>query len=489
MTTRSKFIKQFPFPEAKSSIGVLKIALVFLLVTLAQTVLAQDLSSPKQGTVITPQSSIERPEDVGVRAHTNYELFLPAGMSPLQNQPGPPPGVETPASLACIYQLVPGPYPAGCKISSTSTLPTGGSGVIAIVDAYDYPHALSDLQVFSTFYGLPAPKFYKLYGNGTSTPPPTDSSGGWEGEEALDIEWAHAMAPNATIVLVEAQSSLLTDLMAAEAVATDIFAGGLRFCIIGQVCLIGPGEISNSWGASEFSGETSYDTYFEPPPIHCYDQFLCTGGFDGLTIFASTGDHLRVSWPSVSPWVVSAGGTTINRDINGKFVRESTWYDPGCPPQNQPPCGGGGGPSNGIEAIPTYQASLNSLLNGWRGTPDISFEANPNSGVGVYDTNYPYSGWIPGYIGGTSLSSPALAGIVNSAGNFYGYGSVGQGYIPENSLLYSELGGVTTYQAYFTDIRHINPDTYQCGTSGQYVLLSGWDFCTGVGTPLTLIGK
>jgi subtilase family serine protease len=200
-----------------------------------------------------------------------------------------------------------------------------------------------------------------------------------------------------------------------------------------------------------------------------------------MVVFAAAGDNLQVNWPSVSSSVVSAGGTTINRDRSGNFVRESTWY--------APPGGGGGGPSNGFEPIPTWQASLNGLLKGWRGTPDISFDANPASGVGVYDTNYPYSGWIQGYIGGTSLASPALAGIVNSAGNFYARGLVGQAYVPENALLYSELGGAVTYPADFNDINQGTPGTNVCGTSGQYRVQYGWDFCTGVGTPLTLVGK
>jgi hypothetical protein len=135
------------------------------------------------------------------------------------------------------------------------------------------------------------------------------------------------------------------------------------------------------------------------------------------------------------------------------------------------------------------------MLNGWRGTPDLSFDANPASGVAVYDSNsYPYSctgpplGWIT--VGGTSLSSPALAGIVNAAGNFNSYGSVGSGYISENELLYSELRGVKTYPAYFRDIKGRQTGyTNRCGQSGQYQTLYGWDFCTGVGTPLTLVGK
>lgn len=476
MKIQNKTSKQFPFPGVGAGVGALTIAAMFLLISVTNPVQAQDLSSPAKGTLIVPQSSMARPQDAGVRAHTNYEIFVPAGMQQLMNPSGPPSEVETPASLACIYQLVPGPYPAGCKKSNTTTLPTGGSGTIVIVDAYDYPNANSDLQAFSAYYGLPSISVTQIYANGTSTPPPTDPSGGWEGEEALDIEWAHAMAPNAGIVLVEAQSSLYTDLLDAEVVATKLFQ---------QVCTqlfcyqsFGPGEISNSWGGPEFSGEVAYDGYFEPYSF-CPFQAHCNS--EGMVVFAAAGDNLQVNWPSVSPWVVSAGGTTINRDRFGNFVREGTWYTP--------PTGGGGGPSNGFEPIPTWQASLNSLLNGWRGTPDISFEANPASGVGVYDTNYPYSGWIPGYVGGTSLASPALAGIVNSAGNFNSYGLVGKGYIPENAMLYSELGGAVTYPTDFTDINQGTPGTNVCGASGQYSVQYGWDFCTGVGTPLTLVGK
>lgn len=470
MKIRSKANKQFPFPEVGA------VAVMVLLISVANPVQAQDLSSPAKGTVIIPQSSIARPEDAGVRAHTNYELFIPAGTQPLTNPSGPPSGVETPASLACIYQLVPGPYPTGCKKSNTTTLPTGGSGTIVIVDAYDYPTANSDLQAFSAYYGLPAAALSVIYANGTSTPPPTDPTGGWEGEEALDIEWAHAMAPNAGIILVEAQSNLNTDLLAAERVATKLFQ---------QVCTqlvcyqsFGPGEISNSWGGPEFSGEADYDGYFDPYPF-CGFPYTCVN--EGMVVLAAAGDNLQVNWPSVSQSVVSAGGTTINRNGSGNFVRESTWYSP--------PHGGGGGPSNGFEPIPTWQASLNSLLQGWRGTPDISFDSNPSSGVAVYDTNYPYSGWIPFLIGGTSLASPALAGIFNSAGNFYAHGLAGQGYIPENVLLYSELGGAMTYPAYFTDIIQGMRGTNVCGASGQYSLQYGWDFCTGLGTPLTLLGK
>lgn len=98
---------------------------------------------------------------------------------------------------------------SGCPISGTTLTPTGGSGTIAIVDAYDYPTAANDLAIFSSYFNLPTANFQTIYATGSK--PSADSTGGWELEAALDIEWAHAMAPNANIVLVEAASNTNSD--------------------------------------------------------------------------------------------------------------------------------------------------------------------------------------------------------------------------------------------------------------------------------------
>src|SRR5271166_733951 len=122
------------------------------------------------GHVMIPDSSIEAPEHVGLRAHTNLKMFVPsAGPLAAQRSParpetgpqlnGPPYGgyfYETPASLACVYQLV-SPQEPGCDPNSVTLNPTGGARAIAIVDAYDYPTAISDLALFSAQFGLPAP--------------------------------------------------------------------------------------------------------------------------------------------------------------------------------------------------------------------------------------------------------------------------------------------------------------------------------------------
>ena len=127
--------------------------------------------------------------------------------------------------------------------------PSGGSRAIAIVDAYHYATAASDLSVFSNQFGLPQANFQVVYANGRQPPVNAD----WNIEEALDIEWAHAMAPDAKIYLVEAASTNFTDLLRAVSVANSLVSSA------------GGGEVSMSWGGSEFSGETSYDFYFTQP--------------------------------------------------------------------------------------------------------------------------------------------------------------------------------------------------------------------------------
>lgn len=194
-------------------------------VWLALTSLAPAQIRPVSGNVITPDSSIERSTDIGMRAHTNIHVFLPT--KPLQDlRPFGAPyagySYETPASLACVYGLT--KAIAGCAPSTASANPTGGSKMIAIVDAYDAPNAAKDLAAFSAQFGLPAANFQTVYASGKK--PAYDA--GWEFEESLDVQWAHAMAPGAEIVLVEAASSSFADLMTAEDMASKMVnaAGG-----------------------------------------------------------------------------------------------------------------------------------------------------------------------------------------------------------------------------------------------------------------------
>ena len=417
-----------------------------------------------QGSIITPQSSIARPEDAGLRAHTNVLIFVPAGRSLATSNPDYT-FAETPASLGCVYGI--GPIYTGCNPATGGTNhPSGGWGVIAIVDAYNNPHAAADLATFSSQYGLPAANFTKVSANTSfgalngfsascSGTPPNDT--GWGLEEDLDIEWAHAMAPDAKILLVEACSNSYNDLFFAEQVA------GIKIPHLGS-----GGQISNSWGGSEFSGE-----------VGAVDDVFYRYSWEQITYFASAGDSgWGAAYPSSSPWVVSAGGTTVNRDVSGNFVSESCWS------------GSGGGVSqyelwqtppvitNGMGPWSSYQFPLAAL--GARMTPDLSFDADPNSGAYVYDS-FGYGGWV--VVGGTSLSSPALAGIVNFSNNRLGQAPTGGGNYSaeENTFIYSQLS-THRYTANFYDVT--------TGSNGSgHNAVAGYDQCTGVGTPRGKLGK
>ena len=386
--------------------------------------------------VTVPKSSEELPGDIGQRAHTNIMIlghgaFQPAGqLSPQWG--GPPfPGYfyETPASLACIYNLAQ-PAVLGCNPNVVNTNPSGGSRAIALVEAYDDPNAASDLANFNAQFGLPPANLTVVYAN--DTVPGLDPTGGWELEESLDIEYAHAMAPNARLFLVEAASENLSDLLNAEIVAAKLVAKA------------GGGEVSNSWGGSEFSQEVLYDSVFTQ---------------NGVVYFASTGDSPGTIWPSTSPNVVAAGGTSTNRNPStGSFLYEGSWND------------GGGGPSQ-YEPRPSYQNGIAYLAGSARVVPDISADANPVTGVWVLDTNL-YEGEPGGWfiVGGTSVSSPVLAGIVNAAGSFH------KSSVEELSAIYSTSRG--GFSQGYNDIQADN-----CGPYGGYLALPGYDFCSGVGSP------
>ncbi len=423
--------------------------------------------------ILTPESSIRGPGERGVREHTHLRvlLFDKNASAAASNS------INDPASIRSAYSL-----PS-----------TGGSNAIAIVDAFDYPTALNDFNTFSAEYGLPQETASSATGgsspwgtsgfgprgpNGFGPPPPgrffdpdaysealreygminsigsssnttntvfqvvyatgqKPSSRGsdaasWNLEAALDIEWAHALAPSAKIYLVEAASDSTSDLMYAVKVASQI--SGVK-------------EVSMSWGSSEIRSETNYDSYFNT---------------SGVVYVASSGDtSAEPEYPSVCPYVVAAGGTTLNRSSDGAFVSETAWSDTGC------------GPS-AYESRPAFQDAVAGSVGSKRGTADLAFDANPNTGVNVYDST-PYEGeygwWV---LGGTSVAAPSLAGIINMAATSNGFAANGTA---ELTRIYNGLENA----AAFRDITSGKDGGYQCTT--------GWDFITGVGSPLGLVDK
>lgn len=392
------------------------------IVCLAVVAAASFASAQIQRESVTPPSSVERPEDFGVRAHTNYFFYVPA---PGESPEAPPPGttVETPGSIACIYGLV--STTSGCPVATATKLPTGGSGTIVLVDAYDDPNAGADLKTFDAEWGMTNTTFSKVYASGTK--PANGCASGWELEEALDVQWAHAMAPKAKIVLMEAASNSDTDLYNAVLAAGNyILAHG------------GKGEVSMSWGQAEWSNEILNDV-----------DFLL---FPDVVFFASSGDSNSVSYPSASPWVVSVGATQIDRNSSGDYTKQV-----GTKACNSTSSGCGNGTS-AYEGIPSYQTG--ALGGSWRGTPDISSNSSGNSPVWVYDSSC-YGGWIEVY--GTSVASPTVTGVVNRAGTFN---------IDAASEL-SEIYGNYTNHSDYTDITS--------GSCGAHSAKSGYDLCTGVG--------
>ncbi len=273
---------------------------------------------------------------------------------------------------------------------SFSTSQTVGAGkTIAIVDAYDDPNVAKDLAVFDSTYGLPPCTtsngcFIKVNQTGGTSYPKTNS--GWALEISLDVQWAHAIAPGATILLVEASSNSFTNLMAAEDYAK-----------------LHAQYVSNSWGGSEFSSESSYDANFIQ---------------SGVSFFVAAGDSgLPAEYPSASPNVISVGGTTLSFNSDGSLQSETGWSS-------------SGGGCSVYETANSVQASFSQYsqvkCNGMRATPDVSLDANPSSGVSVYDTvRYQgQSGWYT--VGGTSVSTPVWAarsadtGTVVNASYVYG---------------------------------------------------------------------
>ncbi len=258
---------------------------------------------------------------------------------------------------------------------ATSDDGTGSGKTIAVVDAYNDPTIAGNLSTFSSEYGLPGCTttdgcFSRVNESGGSTYPATTS--GWDVEISLDVEWAHAIAPDAHILLVEASTDSYTSLFTAVKYA----AAHAQY-------------VSMSWGGSESSGETAFDGDFTSS-----DSFFAAAGDTGS----------EVIYPSASPDVISVGGTTLTVTSTGTWKSESAWKT------------GGGGcskyetASKAQAAFPSYDQS-GATCKGKRATPDVALDANPDTGVSIYDSVENHTFGTPGWVvvGGTSVATPIWA--------------------------------------------------------------------------------
>ncbi|MHB1556832.1 MAG: S53 family peptidase [Isosphaeraceae bacterium] len=271
----------------------------------------------------------------------------------------------TPAQITAAYGLnmIRFTTPGG------STVAGDGSGqTIAIVDLYHDPALQASLNAFDVQYGLPP---ITVTVNNQAGNQINDA---WSGEETLDVEWAHAIAPGARLLVVEVAPGSSDQEQFNNMLAAVRSAAGTT----------GVSVVSMSWGYSEFSGETTYDSAFTAA---------------GVTFIASAGDYGQVTWPSCSPDVLAVGGTTLTLTASGAYSSEAGWSSTG-----------GGMSTN--ESVPSYQATVNP--GGARSTPDVAFVADPATGVSVYyvpPENPAGAGqWTE--VGGTSIGSPAWAGLI-----------------------------------------------------------------------------
>jgi hypothetical protein len=376
------------------------------------------------------------------------EMVLPSGVTLLPTHvlaghphAAPQAGSGTPSGLS--PSQVRAAYGFNQITFNNGTVSGNGAGeTIAIIDASDDPSIAADLGVFDQQYGLPAPaSFTKVglnaAGTASTTQFPSPDSG-WAGEIELDVEWAHAMAPGASILLVEANSASDTDLMAAVNYARQ------------QPGVV---TVSMSWGASEFSGEQTYDSYFTTP-----------SGHTSVTFFGSSGDSGSPAiWPALSTHVVAVGGTSLSVGSSGSYLGESGWS------------GSGGGLSTVLSA-PSYQQGLvihsggsNISANGRRAGPDVAFDADPNTGVAVYGT-YGWGGWAQ--VGGTSAAAPQWAALVAVADQ--GRALAGLGSLDGFTQALPAL-----YQLPATDFHDVTS-----GGNGGYQAGAGFDLVTGRGSPV-----
>jgi hypothetical protein len=302
----------------------------------------------------------------------------------------------------------------------------GGQGqTVAIVDAGDDATAEADLAVYRTTYGLPACTtangcFHKVNQRGAAIPLPADQ--GWGVEIALDLDMASAACPQCRILLVEADTSFFSDLGPSVNTAVNL----------------GANEVSNSYGGTESNGDQAIEPYYIHP---------------GVAILASSGDNgygVPIT-PAAFPSVVAVGGTSLTKAANARGWTETAWQ-------------GAGSGCSAWFAKPAWQTDPNCP---GRMIADVAADADPQTGPAVYGTTDGLTGW--GVIGGTSASSPYLAGVIALAGHPQRF--------PDASYLYSHTGGL------YDVVDGTNNEGLDCGGDYQCNAVVGYDGPTGLGTP------
>jgi subtilase family serine protease len=355
----------------------------------------------------------------------------------------------------------------------TPLLDSGYNGVgqaIVIIESFGSPTVEADLKSFDAAYNLPdPPSFQVLAPLGTVPFDPTNNDQvGWAIETALDVQWAHSMAPGANIVVLtspvdETQGVQgLSEFLELEEYALDHHLGNV---------------ISQSWGTAENTLFNRAGTKL----MNDFERLYEAAAAQKVTVLAGAGDSgsanvdvngnvypfPTVLFPASSPFVVAVGGTTLQTTSAGFFESEIVWNDTN---------GATGGGVSQHFALPVYQRglpqSVRAQLAGFRGIPDVAFNADPVFVyVGVF-SDPADNGFYA--VGGTSESTPAWAGIIAVANQLAGRPL---GFV--NPKLYS--AGAAGEQSYvFHDV--VTGDNGANGVTG-YDATVGWDLASGWGSP------
>jgi hypothetical protein len=296
-----------------------------------------------------------------------HDTALAAAVSPST----PEPGSYGPADLQSAYGL------------AAASAAQGSGETVAIVDAYNDPDAQADLNNYRSNYGLPATTITVLNEEGAASPlPPDAGTNGWDIEESLDLDMVSAICPHCHIDLLEADSNNLADLGTAAQTAAG---------------LSGVIAVSNSYGGTEFTGETGDDADYDHP---------------GVAVTVSTGDSgYGVEYPAASPWVTAVGGTSLTPDSSvARGWAESVWGD-GTEGTDGDGAGSG---CSAYEPMSSWQGTASDPLCANRTVADVAADADPATGICLYDS-YSLAGWSCGW-GGTSEASPIIAATYALAG-------------------------------------------------------------------------
>jgi subtilase family serine protease len=403
-------------------------------------------------------------------------LSIAAGAAPLNitiqhKFSAPPTNTQCLADLA-VHCYGPPQFSKAYNLTPLHSKGIDGRGTtIVIVDAFGSPTIQADLQKFDKDYGLPDPPSLKIL-QPVGKPPAFDPNNsdmvGWAFETTLDVEYAHAFAPGAAIVLVETPVSEtegvqgFPEIVRAENYVIDHNIGDV---------------ISQSFGATE-------ETFPSPLSILLLRGAFINAALHRVTVLGASGDYGATdyelnltdlypmpvnSWPSTDPLVTSVGGTQLNLDDAGNRLSPDVVWNDGY--------GAGGGGVSSLFARPLFQWGVRSLTGRWRGTPDISLSAAVDGSALVYTSFVPGQA---GYylIGGTSEACPEFAGIVAMATQIAGHrlGVLGEKLY---SLTRRNLVDVTQGDNSFGPFTNTDGNTY---TVVGYPALPGYDLASGLGT-------